>query len=313
VIAQPNLNISIIKPDAVPDSDALIKMPPASGLLMLSQADFAGRKYRVRLHACRNPTCECCSVRFDCEPVDAPYAGSGVIHWFWLDVLKKAVEKSDALISDPATKRLANAIRSELTPADWQTLYLWFRIHKQEVIAETTPEEFDMERLPNVEPGAMVGFTEVFPWGRALDFALGDEFWTVEEQYCVEAKCDCTEAVLCFLKYRDSDAKEIVGPNNPPTLRYDYCSRKVTKTLHWLETLPAPKELMKLIAQSEPSLHPGMELRHTLVKTLYIQRRVNQLKDLLPARSSKTGRNSPCRCGSGKKYKHCCLGKSSAA
>ena len=27
----------------------------------------------------------------------------------------------------------------------------------------------------------------------------------------------------------------------------------------------------------------------------------------------KTGRNDLCPCGSGKKYKHCCLGKSSAA
>jgi preprotein translocase subunit SecA len=27
----------------------------------------------------------------------------------------------------------------------------------------------------------------------------------------------------------------------------------------------------------------------------------------------KTGRNDPCPCASGKKYKHCCLGKSSAA
>jgi hypothetical protein len=24
---------------------------------------------------------------------------------------------------------------------------------------------------------------------------------------------------------------------------------------------------------------------------------------------SKLGRNDPCHCGSGKKYKHCCLGK----
>ena len=27
----------------------------------------------------------------------------------------------------------------------------------------------------------------------------------------------------------------------------------------------------------------------------------------------KIGRNEPCPCGSGRKYKHCCLGKSSAA
>ena len=27
----------------------------------------------------------------------------------------------------------------------------------------------------------------------------------------------------------------------------------------------------------------------------------------------KTGRNDPCPCGSGKKYKHCCLAKDQAA
>jgi hypothetical protein len=29
--------------------------------------------------------------------------------------------------------------------------------------------------------------------------------------------------------------------------------------------------------------------------------------------SKKIGRNEPCPCGSGKKYKHCCLGKKAAA
>jgi uncharacterized protein YecA (UPF0149 family) len=29
--------------------------------------------------------------------------------------------------------------------------------------------------------------------------------------------------------------------------------------------------------------------------------------------SKKTGRNDPCPCGSGKKYKHCCLGNKAAA
>ncbi|MBI9086513.1 MAG: SEC-C domain-containing protein [Desulfobacterales bacterium] len=28
-----------------------------------------------------------------------------------------------------------------------------------------------------------------------------------------------------------------------------------------------------------------------------------------PVRSRKIGRNDPCPCGSGKKYKKCCLGK----
>ena len=32
-------------------------------------------------------------------------------------------------------------------------------------------------------------------------------------------------------------------------------------------------------------------------------------KHLAPASAPKVGRNDPCPCGSGKKYKKCCLGK----
>lgn len=31
-------------------------------------------------------------------------------------------------------------------------------------------------------------------------------------------------------------------------------------------------------------------------------------KQLAPASAQKIGRNDPCRCGSGRKYKKCCLG-----
>ena len=31
-----------------------------------------------------------------------------------------------------------------------------------------------------------------------------------------------------------------------------------------------------------------------------------QLERRTPARSTKVGRNAPCPCGSGRKYKHCC-------
>jgi len=35
--------------------------------------------------------------------------------------------------------------------------------------------------------------------------------------------------------------------------------------------------------------------------------------ELTDVKSDKIGRNEPCPCGSGKKYKHCCLGKHEAA
>ncbi|MDD3994757.1 MAG: SEC-C metal-binding domain-containing protein [Dehalococcoidales bacterium] len=36
------------------------------------------------------------------------------------------------------------------------------------------------------------------------------------------------------------------------------------------------------------------------------RQRLNELKESNPTNEIKVGRNAPCPCGSGKKYKHCC-------
>ena len=36
------------------------------------------------------------------------------------------------------------------------------------------------------------------------------------------------------------------------------------------------------------------------------RQRLNELKESNPTNEMKVGRNAPCPCGSGKKYKHCC-------
>jgi hypothetical protein len=66
-----------------------------------------------------------------------------------------------------------------------------------------------------------------------------------------------------------------------------------------------------------PSLHQQLELRHCILQSLYArhylertQSEARRLAAALPTASlNKVGRNEPCPCGSGKKFKHCCLNR----
>ena len=79
---------------------------------------------------------------------------------------------------DPEAKRLANAIRDELTAADWQTLVQWFRAAKLDVIYTAgATDDVDTTDLPF--DSGMIAFVEVFPWGGGLDFPFQNRVWAV--------------------------------------------------------------------------------------------------------------------------------------
>ncbi len=55
------------------------------------------------------------------------------------------------------------------------------------------------------------------------------------------------------------------------------------------------------------SLHEVSRFVHEDGQWFYVDGKIMPQQ---PSRHEKTGRNAPCPCGSGKKYKRCCLGKS---
>lgn len=316
------LNLSILQPDPAPDCGGAVRFPPESGLLTLKRGEFAGRKFQVQLSVCQDPFCACASVQFRCARVDegASSASSEPTREFWIEVLdRRAITSRNAPRKDAESTRLAQAITSELTDSDWRELFRWFRFMKAYAIQTHPIDEIDTAKLPNWDPGELVGFAEVFPWGCPLEFALEGVLWTVDEQYCVEPRCTCKEAMLLFL--RDS---EVTGKvlTQPPALMYNYKTRAASVPDVWPANAPSKTVLIQALEQATPSLRLQLEARHTILKALYLRRQASQLRGTiaeieesmggmgtLPARALKIGRNEPCPCGSGKKYKHCCLGK----
>lgn len=305
-----NLELSIFEPDGNPARGRAIAGLPDKGWLMLKNGQFAGRKFRVRLSVCPTPMCHCCAVRWTSKEValDGPDPESDDIYSFWLDVFHCRVsEDPDGLMSSK-DRELAKAVSAELAPGDWDKLFRAYRLWKMEVTHSTPLEKHDVEKLPRIRPGEMVAFPEVFFWGHTLDFPFQDGLWTVEEHYCVQFECKCTEMRLEFLQYHDPAGRRFSRAAQFG-VRYDYKSHAVSDTGKWPAAAPPWKEFMSALRMAQPSMDARLESRHMLLKGLYVQRALKENEAQRPARaaSPKVGRNERCPCGSGKKFKHCCL------
>ncbi len=138
------------------------------------------------------------------------------------------------------------------------------------------------------------------------------------EFYCSDPTCDCRRVMLNVAEEQNPDhflasisygfdrdeemAGPLLDPLNPQSEHAEVLLRLVKKTVlsdpRYLARLERHYRLVKQAASD--SQHPAyISLQQVLAK---------ESRDFpLPTPSKKrVGRNDPCPCGSGKKYKHCC-------
>jgi uncharacterized protein YecA (UPF0149 family) len=58
-----------------------------------------------------------------------------------------------------------------------------------------------------------------------------------------------------------------------------------------------------------PDLYEKLSVRHAKIKAIYRHCKSKHLSAQQVVSTARVGRNDPCPCGSGKKFKKCCLGK----
>jgi hypothetical protein len=153
------------------------------------------------------------------------------------------------------------------------------------------------------EPGVLVSWTEVFP--DDLNFLLEYEdtiFWA-NDMYCINPGCPCQTVVIAFREVLGKSPTEDIG----------------TVAIHlgkWrLEGIDPKLGDQKRLQSLWELLRKKAGLRSTLRQRRSDLRaigrdigRVAQTEEK-PLPKPAAGRNDPCPCGSGKKYKKCCLNK----
>ena len=293
-----NLKLSILEPDS-----------SHQGGVVTLQRGTETISYQVMLSPCPDPRCGCGGVFFRLRhaasemPGDATEDSDG-LQEFWLDVKKKAVIETPELKEKADSIRLSNDISTALTGEDWAQLYQWMRMSKLTVIQATPLEQIDIRNLPNASDGPLVPFNEVFPWGLYFYFQMHNEIWVAEEHYCVQPECECREIILSFLKLRDAAGVLAKHLENAPAIRYDYRRETAEERSAGTPGNPPVSELLTALKHEHPHLNLQLETRHLQLQNIYLR---CYLSKMARSFSSKIGRNEPCPCGSGKKFKNCCL------
>jgi hypothetical protein len=277
-----------------------------TGRLLLEQGDLAGRCYRVETSICQNPVCECEYVTLRCFPeTTEPPSQASIFVGLEMDLARQDIVNLEKLEANPTAIALANAVAREISEADWNSLRSSYFQAKQYWTEHTDPDQIDAHFPQEVLAGngSMVGYYEIFPYAKPVEFTVGAQPWLLDDQYCVKPKCPCQEAVLSFFPLRLSAESSRIPIDPSLSIRYAYNTERI-------EPLPGAEDgrlsgqaFVETLRKVLPDLNSFLAKRHALLQRLYS--RASRRKTIR-LQAPKLGRNDPCPCGSGKKYKKCC-------
>jgi hypothetical protein len=280
-------------------------LPPAcdaKGALLLPPDGGAGERYVVEASVCPSPSCRCerVTLRFlsaVTEPAPAPAPAPVCVE---VDLAERTITGSQKPHASPEATRLAGRIEQEIGEADWSNLRVFYAAAKEYATEHANWDELVPDFPPAADEGATVGYYEVLPYAKPVQFVVKGEPWVLDDQYCVKPGCACRDAVLAFVRL-PFPGPTVVSAEPSLMVRYGYQRGR-------FELLSAEKDLslreaVGALRSVAADLEGFFARRHALLRRL--RRRVLRPR---PARAqpAKAGRNDPCPCGSGKKFKHCC-------
>jgi len=273
--------------------------------LCLQQGPWAGRVFMADLDICCQPTCDCGEIDFTCIEPGQPELK------FTLDTAAQQIliYPDDAMSTE--ARSLAEAVVAELQESDWKELFGLVFLTKLDAIDQVDPATLDLESPVKVEmgDGRLVAFADIFPYGHLSSVESGRSSWLVEDLYCVDPGCKCHEVVLIFIP----EGADPTDESKFPTVIYDYKRRKLGRVLIGLPAGQGTfKDLVAKLREQHPAFELKVENRHLKLRVLYL-RSLQESGGVPDAEDAgnvlakpDVGRNDPCPCGSGKKYKKCC-------
>lgn len=249
----------------------------------------------VREHYCANPTCSCTDALLTFIALDDQ--GSPVEQLFTIRLDTLTWEIKEKHIND---KKKADEIIKEFMDGLDQNLKTRFKFHLKKAKEYGGRHYLDYvsrELANEIVAGRVISYQEIYgpKDSEKFVFDYSDDRYLVVDQYCMNPKCLCNEVVLIFIKI--DPKKDVQEPsfairlnvNNhkyevdenksdemASVIRYAFENRPILKLLksRYHEMKTAGREIINKYGQKEPAV--------------------------------KVGRNEPCPCGSGKKYKRCC-------
>ncbi len=267
---------------------------------------FTGFNSNILVHEeyCVNPVCSCADAVLTF--IELSEDGKPLNDWFvirldmctWKVTEKKVINKmikADKMIKEfmENIDELKEKLLSHFIKAKE-----YGKKHYLDYIADNT--------VKLILDGKMLAYSEVFG-SRDIDkfsFEIDEsEKWFFDDQYCSNPKCLCNEVVLTFFKIdasKKTQEPEFAVRMNIKSFKYDVEYNKCGAS--------KISDVIRYLHNNRPEVFAILKSRYTEMKNAsreVIKRFGQELKKEEQS-IGKVGRNDPCPCGSGKKYKKCC-------
>lgn len=268
-------------------------------------------RYDCRFSACESPVCTCGVVYLnltELQPENQPKK-SLVPRKIDIDIHERTLGYSQEEKISKEDLEFAEQVLNNLNDDDFEILADIHFKFKNKISEQASPDSidaiFDFEEVEY--NGLMSFYNDVLPYGDRLVILVEGKKYDIQDQYCLLPKCSCTDANLGFeLRNTKGEPKDYFGA---ALVNYNKKRWEVTDNIPSFASIGTIKSAVE---QQIPDIYTLLLQRHLKLKSIYAhcKKRDYAPKEETQLPLPQVGRNEPCPCGSGKKYKKCCLMKS---
>jgi SEC-C motif len=263
-------------------------------------------KYECKISACENPVCTCGDIDLELIPIQT----DGVTKQHLLrrsveiDIDKRTLGYKNLEQVPGKDLIFAESFLGHLDDYDFQFLYESHFKYKNKISENTPPENidgyFDYHKVEY--DGLMSAYNDILPYGDQFIVAVDGNQCIILDQYCLLPKCPCSDTNLDIISTGNFGklGKEIFSAE----LNYRKKQWKLDGGSSFSISLDTVR---KAVEEQNPDIYSRMHKRHKKLKAIYTHCKRKNYSSEQGVQVQKVGRNDPCPCGSGKKYKKCCL------
>ena len=265
-------------------------------------------RYECSHHVCDNPVCTCGIVQLRLFPLGHEDRNNPISPYkVEIDIRNKRLDYKDEKKIPKESLKFAKLLISNMDDADFQFLWEGYFAHKNQMTEEATTDSieahFDYREVE--KNGLMSAYNDVLPYGDQLLVSINGKNCIIFDQYCLLPMCPCTDAHLNVFLAGEYD--------NPGEELYfvtlDYRKKKWGMLEGRTKSVDT-KTVRSAIEEQIPDIYNRLLNRHNKLKDIYSHCKKKYFAQTQQTHLPEVGRNDPCPCGSGKKYKNCCLRKS---
>ena len=256
--------------------------------------ELAGNSYAIFFRVCSNPACDCGFTVLDFHANDDSEELVSILEANVHERMLKLREESPTI-----SAHVLETMERGMQDTDWENLERGYYLYKNILAEDFDVENLDVDFPTELfdDPATMQAYIDYLPAAAVFRVNKNNEKYDIIDQYCINPICKCTDVYL-----------SVSGENSSPTgFLYNYRSKKINIEESSLD-LPTAEDFINQLRSKNEGFEKQLLKRNQNMRTLFGKFLKKHHRSLIPTLPTimKTGRNEPCPCGSGKKFKHCC-------